>query len=152
MLAAALTHPLSGEQSSATWVDRVYDGELEHTLLTAFGVHNAWLALLPVLAAIAAAVAFAARATPWVRIGDLRSPLALLFGWAALAAIGPTLAGDDVTPLSGGGRTLALIAAGTLASALTLCALRYRERRAERTSPAIAVGAPVLGGVGERSS
>ena len=149
MLAAALTHPLSGEQSSATWVDRVYDGELEHTLLTAFGVHNAWLAILPVLLALAAAVAFAARATPRIRVEELRGPLALLFGWAALAAVGPTLAGDDVTPLSGGGRTLALIAAGTLASTLTLCALRYREWRAERTSPAITVGSPVLG---ERSS
>jgi hypothetical protein len=145
MLAAAITHPLSGEESTATWVERLYDGELEHTVLTALGVHGAWLAMLPVLTAAGAAAALAAAATPQLRVGALRGPLALLFGWVALAVVGPTLAGDLVTPLSGGGRTLVLIAAGALTAALTLGVIRYRERRTESAAPGIAVRVPALG-------
>jgi len=145
MLAAALTHPLIGEESTSTWVDRLHDGELEHTVLTAFGVHDAWLAMVPVLAAVGAAVALAAAATPRMRVGDLRGPLGLLAAWAALAAVGPTLAGDPATPLSGGAATLVLIAGSALVSALTLGILRYRERRSETALAAIAVPAPALG-------
>ena len=69
MLVATLTYPLLGDMGTATWVSWLGQGSLEHTLLTAFGVTNAWLAILPVLAALASAVVFAALATPSVRLG-----------------------------------------------------------------------------------
>jgi hypothetical protein len=147
MLAGALTHPLIGDEGTATWAVRLADGELEYTVLTALGVHEAWLAIVPVLAALALAVALAAAATPRVRVGELRRPLALLVAWAGLAALGPSLVGDPAAPLAGNDATLVLIAAGALGSALALGVLRYRERRSERAVPAIAVPA-----LGERTS
>jgi hypothetical protein len=141
MLAAALTHPLIGDEGTATWAQRLADGELEHTLLTALGVHDAWLGVLPVLAAVGLAVALGVAATPRLQVGGLRAPLGLLIAWAAAAAVGPTIAGDAATPLSGGDGTLVLIAAGAVAAALSLAVLRYRERRSESAVPAIAVPA-----------
>ena len=44
-------------------------------MLTAFGVTNAWLAVLPVLAALVAAIVFAALATPRMPIGGLAPAL-----------------------------------------------------------------------------
>jgi hypothetical protein len=141
MLAAAITHPLIGEESTATWAERLYNGELEHTVLTAFGVREGWLAIAPVLAAALAAIALAAAATTGVRMGEIRGALALVAGWAALSALGPAIAGDPSTPLSGGEPTLTLIAGGALTSALALGVLRLRERRAE-TPPEIAAATP----------
>ena len=152
MGAAAITHPLIGEESTATWAERIYRGELEHTLLTAVGVREAWLATAPVIAAALAAMALAALATPRVRLGSIHGALALVAGWAAVAALGPAVAGDPSTPLSGGESTLTLIAVGAGAAALVLVLLRLRERRAD-TPPAIAVAAPALGQpAGERIS
>jgi len=129
MLSAALTHPLIGEEATATWAERLWRGELEHTLLTAFGVRDAWLAVAPVLVATAAAVAFAAASAPHMRVGEVRGALGLVAAWSAVAVLGPAIAGDPETPLSGGEATLTLIAAGALCSALVLCLLRFRERR-----------------------
>lgn len=145
MLAAALTHPLIGEEATATWADRLYRGELEHTLLTAFGVRDAWLAVAPVLAAVAVAIALAAAAAPRLRLDGVRAALGLLAAWAALAAIGPTLAGDPETPLSGGEATLALIAAGALCSAVVLGVLRYRQRRFDPGTGRMPVAATAFG-------
>ena len=154
MLAAAATHPLIGEESTATWAERIYRGELEHTLLSAFGVGEPWIAIAPVALAVLAAVALGAAATPSVRLGEIRGALALVAGWAVLATLGPAVAGDPSTPLSGGTPTLTLIATGALTSALVLGVLRHRERRAD-TPPAIAVpAAPIPPGqpAGERIS
>jgi hypothetical protein len=141
MLAAAGTHPLIGEESTATWAERIYRGELEHTLFTAFGVGDAWLAMLPVIAALLAAVVLGAAAMPRVRLGGIGSALALVAGWAVVSALGPSVAGDPSTPLSGGTPTLTLIVVGALTSAVVLGVLRFRERRAD-TPPALAVTTP----------
>jgi hypothetical protein len=137
MLAAALTYPLLGDTGTATWISWLWEGSLEHTLLTAFGVTNAWLALLPVLAALATAVAFAARATPRVGMGRLRPALYAVAAWSAVSIVGPTVAGDPITPLHDGTAALALVGAGALASLATLLALRQRELRAERAAPLV---------------
>lgn len=144
MLAAALTHPLIGEEATATWAERLGTGELEHTLLTALGVGDPWLGVLPVVCAVGIAIALAAAASPGAHIGDLRGPLGLLAGWVALGAAGPTLAGDPATPLAGGNATLVLIAAGALGAALTLAALSYWERRSRSRVSAIPAPAPLL--------
>ena len=132
MLAATLTYPLLGDMGTATWVSWLGQGSLEHTLLTAFGVTNAWLAILPVLAALASAVVFAALATPAVRLGGVAPAMYAVLAWSFVAIVGPTIAGDPITPLSDGSAALILVAAGVASSLVTLLALRYRELRADR--------------------
>jgi hypothetical protein len=132
MLAATLTYPLLGDMGTATWVSWLGQGSLEHTLLTAFGVTNAWLAILPVLAALASAVVFAALATPAVRVGGVAQAMYAVLAWSFVAIVGPTIAGDPITPLSDGSAALILVAAGVTSSLVTLLALRYRELRADR--------------------
>jgi len=149
MVAGALTFPLIGDNGTAIWVERWRLGSLEHTVLTVLGVSEARLAMLPVLAAVAAAIALAALATPRTRLGDVRPALAATLGWTVVAIVGPTLALDPVTPLDGGAETMSLIALAAGASIATLCLLRYRERRAERSAAGLAASEPALG---ERTS
>ncbi len=132
MLVAALTYPLLGEGGTGWWIDWLADGSLEHTVLTAFGVTSAWLAVLPVLAALVAVVVFAALATPRVPIGGLAPALYALLAWSLVSIVGPTVAGDPATPLSHGSAALALVAAGVVTSLGTLITLRWRARRADR--------------------
>jgi hypothetical protein len=149
MLAGALTFPLIGDNGTGTWANQLGSGTMEHTLLSVLGVRNGWIAAAPVLAAVAAAIAFAARATPRTRIGDLRPAVAALLGWAVVAVVGPTAAGDPVTPLGDGPAALTLVAVAVGAALTALLTLRYRERRTERAAgPLVAASSPV----GERIS
>jgi hypothetical protein len=148
MLAGMLTFPLLGQEGTGTWASRLADGGLEHTVLTAVGVRNGWLAIAPVLAAVAAAIAFCALATPRVRLGDTRTAIHALLAWAAVSAVGPSVAGDPVTPLEGGPAALTLIALGLVTSLGTLLVLRYRELRTDRAAAGL-VGPPPSP-VGER--
>ncbi len=153
MVAGALTYPLVTADGTAIWAQRLVWSDLEHTLLTPMGVTNPWLALVPVLAALAAAVAFAARATPWAPAGAIGLALLGVLGWAAASIVTPSVAGDPQTPLGGGGATLGLVAFAACAAALTLLRLRYVERRgaAASESPALLEPAPVVSGLGAGS-
>jgi hypothetical protein len=147
MLIASLTYPLVGEQGTGTWVDWLLDGSLEHTLLTAFGVTDAWLAIAPVLVALALAIAFAVRATPATKLGELRPALAALAAWCVVAVVGPTIAGDDVTALGGDTSAAGLTGAGLVVSLVALWLLRLRERgpqpAAEPAPGGKALGEPI---------
>ena len=145
MLAGAITFPLIGDNGTAIWVERLRDASLEHTVLTAFGVTDAWLAMAPVLVAIVAAIALAALATPATRIGDIRPALVAVLGWGAIAVVGPSAVGDPITPLSGGRETVQLIGLALAGSVVTLAALRFRERRAERAGAQLPAREPLLG-------
>jgi hypothetical protein len=153
MVLAALTFPLIGENGPGTWWEFFWDGRFEHTLLTVIGVSNAWLAILPVVAAVAAACAFAVRATPETPLGDLGPAVWTVLGWSAIAIVGPSVAGDEVTPLSGDPNLIYLIAAGAAASLLTLVLLGRRQRRQPdepgaaggETAPAPSAPEPALG-------
>ena len=139
MLIASVTYPLIGFQGDGLWVRDLADGTLEHSLLTALGVADGWLALAPVLAAIGAAIALAVAATPRARVGDIRPALVALLAWAAVFVFGPPLTDDPVTTLGGDTAALAPTAAAVLITALALVLLRYRERRGdpvERSEPA----------------
>jgi hypothetical protein len=104
-------------------------GDLEHTVLTPLGVTDPWLAIVPVLAALAAAVAFAARATPRAPVGALRPAMLALSAWGLVSIVTPSMAGDLDPPLGGGAATLGLVVTAACASALTLLLVRYLERR-----------------------
>ena len=145
MLAGAITFPLIGDNGTAIWVERLRDASIEHTVLSALGVTDAWVAIAPVLVAIGAGVALAAVATPATRIGDIRPALAAVLGWAAVAIVGPSAAGDPITPLSGGRETVQLIALALAGSMATLAVLRYRERRAERAGGQLPSREPSFG-------
>jgi hypothetical protein len=142
MLAGTLTFPLIGDNGTGTWANQLASGTLEQTLLTVVGVRNGWLAALPLIAAVAAAVALAVRATPQARLGDVRPALAAVAAWAVVAILGPTIAGDPVTPLHDGTSALALVGFSLGASFATLLALRYRERRAELGPGRLVVAEP----------
>jgi len=129
MFVGMITFPLLGENGTGLWVSRWWAGHLEHTVLTTLGVGNAWLAAAPVLLAIAAAIVLTALATPRGRIGEVRAAFGALLGWMLIAIVGPTVAGDPITPIDGGPQTVQLIAFAVLVSAATLLTLSYRERR-----------------------
>ena len=131
MLAGALTFPLIGDNGTGTWANQLGSGALEHTVLTVLGVHNGWLAVAPLLAAVAAAIALCVLATPRPRRGDVRPAVAALLGWATISVVGPSVAGDPIVPLDDGRAALTLVAVAVAASAAALQALRYRERRAD---------------------
>lgn len=131
MVVAAITYPLIGDNGTWLWLDMLETGNLEHTLLSAAGVSSPWLAIAPVLAALVAAAMLAAAATPVPRLGGIRAALGVLGTWALLSTVGPTLAGDEVTPLDGGSQTLILIVGAATLAAAVLVALSLRERSAQ---------------------
>jgi hypothetical protein len=68
-----------------------------------------------------------------------------VIGWAAVAAIAPSLAKYEISFLNrGNSSALWLIAAGVLLSVLTLTALRVRERRTQPKSQ-VPAREPALG-------
>ena len=94
MLVANITYPLVGYQGSVEWLDRLADGQLEHTLLAVLGVESNWVALAPVVLAVAARgrVRRGGDALAAARPrDDLRLALAALGGWAVLFTVGPTI-------------------------------------------------------------
>jgi hypothetical protein len=147
MLVGTLTYPLIGRQGMGTWADWLVQGRLEHTVLTAFGVTNAWLALAPFFAAILVAIILAVRATPGALFADYRLAVPAVIGWAFVAALAPALADYEISPLNRGNQSvLWLVAAGALLSLLTLTMLRVREGRTQPKSHAPAPAPePALG-------
>jgi hypothetical protein len=139
MVMASLTFPLLGDNGTGNWANEFVQGILEHTVLTALGVENGWLAILPVLAALTGAIVLAVRATPRARLGDIRPAIGVVAAWAALSAVGPTLAGDANTPLENSTPALAIVAASAILSVGCLLALRLRERRDESPGERLAV-------------
>ena len=137
MLVGTLTYPLIGKQGMGTWADWLVQGRLEHTVLTAFGVTNAWLALAPFFAAVLVAIILAVRATPSILFADYRLAVPAVIGWAFISALAPVLANYEISPLNRGNQSvLWLVAAGAILSLFTLTALRVREGRAQPKSQA----------------
>jgi uncharacterized membrane protein len=131
MLAGTLTFPLLGKQGTGTWADWVVQGNLEHTVLTAFGVSNAWLAIAPFIAAVVTAVVLAAKATPAIELGRITPAVAAVIAWAGVSVIGPTIANESPVLERGNSSALWLVLAGALLSLGTLTVIRVRERRAQ---------------------
>jgi hypothetical protein len=146
MLAATLTYPLLGKQGTGTWADWIVQGRLEHTVLTAFGVTNAWLAIAPFVAMLATAVALAARATPATSLSDFRFAMPAVVGWGCVSATAPAIAGSEISPLNpGNSSALWLVVAGVVLSLATLAVVRARERRAQPGPEVPPTTEPALG-------
>jgi hypothetical protein len=151
MLVANLTYPLLGYEGSVEWLERLVDGQVEHTVLAVLGVDSNWVALAPVLLAVAAAVAFAAVAPPRPRPtpADMRLAVASLGGWAALFVLGPVITNDPVTVLDGGAGALWLVLVAAVLALAAVAALRYRGSGPERDPP---LPRELAGPVGEPTS
>lgn len=131
MITASITFPLIGDQGPGLWLAMLADGTLEHTVATTLGVSSNWLAIGPVLLALAAAIWLAVTATPATHPGAIGPAAAALGGWVVVAVLGPSVAGQPVEPLQGDGLALLGVAIAAGVSTLALAALRYRERRRE---------------------
>ena len=88
MVVGSMTYPLIGKQGTGTWADWLVEGKLEHTVLTAFGVTNAWLAAAPFAAAVVTAIVLAVRATPATSLSDFRVAVPAVATWAFAAVLG----------------------------------------------------------------
>jgi hypothetical protein len=132
MVIGTITYPLIGRQGIGTWADWLMEGKLEHTVLTAFGVTNAWLAIAPVVAAVLTAVVLAVRATPSVSLSDFRYAVPAVLAWSCVSAVAPSLTDYEINPLDrGDASALWLVAAGLVLSVATLTVIRVRERRTQ---------------------
>jgi hypothetical protein len=132
MVIGTVTYALIGRQGIGTWADWLMEGKLEHTVLTAFGVTNAWLAIAPFGAAVLTAIVLAVRATPSVSLSDLRLAVPAVLAWSVVSAAAPSLTDYEIAPLDrGNASALWLILAGLLLSLGTLTVVRLRERRAQ---------------------
>jgi hypothetical protein len=145
MLAGTLTYPLIGEQGTGLWVSELGDGSLEHTLLTVVGVHSNWIAALPLIGAVFAAIWFATAATPRARpvaASDAKLAAGSIAAWVVVSALGPSLSIDPVTPLDGSGRSFWLIGLGALLAAIAVARMRTGGDQPAEERP----GRPAVGG------
>jgi hypothetical protein len=132
MVAGSLTYALIGRQGIGTWTDWLGEGRLEHTVLTAFGVTNAWLAVAPLLAALLTAIVLTVRATPSVSLSDFRFAVPALAAWAFVSVYGPGVSGYEISPLDAGNvSALWLIGGGLVLALVTLTAIRIRDWRSQ---------------------
>jgi hypothetical protein len=146
MLVGTLTYPLLGKQGVGTWADWLVQGRFEHTVLTAFGVTNAWLAVAPFVAAVLTSIMLAVRATPSTSLSDYRYAVPALLTWACISTVGPGIAGDDISVLNSGNiSALWLVTSGLVLSLMTLSVVRLRERRAQSGPEVPAAREPALG-------
>jgi hypothetical protein len=146
MLVGTLTYPLLGKQGIGTWADWLVQGRLEHTVLTGFGVTNAWLAAAPFVAAVLTSIVLAFRATPSTSLADYRYAVPALLTWACVSAVGPGIAGDDISALDpGNSSALWLVTSGLVLSLTTLSVLWLRERRAQSGPEVPPAREPALG-------
>ncbi len=136
MTVATITYPLIGEQGTGQWGEMLFDANFEHTLLTAFGVRDALIAILPVLALIGGAAWLTARSAPELRFHrtDVRWAGAAVGGWLLVSVLGPIAAEDPTTPLE---RPALLIVAGAaaLASVGMLARIRLSSARSPKPTP-----------------
>ena len=132
MVVGTLTYALIGKQGIGTWADWLVQGRLEHTVLTAFGVTNAWLAVAPFAAALATAIVLAVRATPSTSLVDLRYAVPAVLTWVVVAIAGSAIDSEEISPFNPGNvSALWLFGAGMALSLATLTLVWARERRTQ---------------------
>jgi hypothetical protein len=133
MVAATATEPLLPNNmgsffrlgdiaDTGRWFHRFGSGDFTPSMLTSAGFGRGWVAIAPFLLAVAAALALAARATPWPAVArrDLETAGVAVVAWLLLAIDGPLLLHHDRTT----GGTLGLVATVALAAALVATSLR----------------------------
>ncbi|MGI8595385.1 MAG: hypothetical protein ACR2ML_13670 [Solirubrobacteraceae bacterium] len=124
MLLATATYPLIGNDDVGQWVHRALEATFVNTPPVALGV-TGWLAVAPLLALVAAAIACAALATEGIDVrADLAWGVRAVLGWGVIAAVGPAPWGDAA--LLGNWAELALVLTGVAAGLATLAVAALR--------------------------
>jgi uncharacterized membrane protein len=128
MIIATATIPMIGNGDTGYWSYVIELGSFEHTIVTALGGDNGWLALSPFLALVAASVGFALAASSHVSLRrDSLIAVLSVIAWAALAKMAPLVpriedggSPHNVTPLIaiGLGPALAIVALAVIAKRL----------------------------------
>jgi hypothetical protein len=133
MATATSTLPLIGNDDIGYWGQIVEQETFEHTVASAAGFDNGWLALSPFLAALAAAALLAARATGPVewRSREQIAAVGVLLIWAVLAVALPEYRGRD---LGAGSNPVVPLIAAAAAAGLAALAVSTPLRRLARAS------------------
>jgi len=150
MATLTATLPLIGNDDIGYWMHIVDIESFEHTVASAVGLDNGWLAIAPFAVALLAAALLAVRATgPVATHGRERLAAAgIVLAWGALAVGLPEYRGRDLGPESHAVVPLIAVAAGAGLLALAVStplsrsgrAFRDRWLRQSRTRPAPSSG------------
>src|SRR5204863_6814246 len=134
MVTATATQPLIPGANTGFWVSSVGASNFQHTVALFLGVQHGWLAVVPFLVPVVAAVVFTVLATPRpvIERREALAALGILLGWVIVAFAAPRLLGH--APASNA-IILDAVAAGVGAVAVAAAALA--ASRAQR----IGVGA-----------
>jgi len=143
MTAALVTYPLVGAGNLYQWQERALNNTFQHTILSALGLGDGWLTIIPLLAIFAAAIWLGARATGVLAVeADTRLALWSLGLWALLAlgisrAIGERIYfGGDPGAINRGGLPISVVGLALLAAGAALVLARRAERlSADRRQP-----------------
>ncbi len=129
MAVATVTLPMIGNGDVGLWVHILSLGRFEHTVLTALGAGNGWLALTPFLLALGAALALGAYASgPWRLRRDALPAALAVCGWALYTELAPYSPVND-SPPSHDFTPLAIAAAATALALIAVGVLAQRPRR-----------------------
>ena len=135
MTTALVTYPLVGAGNTYQWQERALDNTFQHTILSALGLGDGWLTIIPLLAIFAAAIWLGARATGVLAVAaDTRLALWALGLWALLALVLSRLLGEriffggDPDAINRGGLPIAVVALALLLAGAALVLARRAER------------------------
>ncbi len=135
MTTALVTYPLVGAGNLYQWQERALDNTFQHTILSAFGLGDGWLTIIPLLAIFATAVWLGARATGVLAVAaDTRLALWALGLWALLALVLSRLLGErsffggDPDAINRGGLPVAVVGLALLVAGAALVLARRAER------------------------
>jgi hypothetical protein len=129
MVTATATQPLIPDANTGFWVSEVGAGTFQHTVALFVGVGKGWLAVVPFLVPVVAAVVFTVLATPPLAIErrEAFAALGIVLGWAIVATVTPKLLGQ--APAS---NAIILLAVAVGAGAVAVAAAALAASRAER--------------------
>jgi hypothetical protein len=135
MTTALVTYPLVGAGNLYQWQERALDNTFQHTILSAFGLGDGWLTIVPLLAIFAVAIWLGARATGALAVrADTRLALWSLAAWGLLALALSRLLGERASygsnpeAVNHAGLPVFVVILALVASAVALLLARRAER------------------------
>ena len=135
MTTALVTYPLVGAGNLYQWQERALDNTFQHTILSALGLGDGWLTIIPLLAIFVVAIWLGARATGALAVrADTRLALWALAAWALLALALSRLLGERASygnnpeAVNHAGLPIAVVILALLVSAVVLLLARRAER------------------------
>jgi hypothetical protein len=127
MAAATVTLPMIGNGDTGFWVHLVAVGNFEHTIASALGADNGWVALTPFLVPTVLAITLALRSIPRPALSrDATLAAGAVIAWALVAGFAPRV---PAIVVGGGHELLPLIGVALAGSLLAVALGVLLERR-----------------------